>query len=163
MSKTVVRLLEQRDVPVVGPLVHAIQLGEFNVPITLEEQTDLLDPIAFFRHGAGNFWVAEVEGEIVGTIAMLDIGDRIGVLRKMFIVPAYRGAARGIAKHLLDTLVASARDHGLADIYLGTTAAYHAAHRFYEKSGFTEIGAGDLPEAFPRMAVDTKFYRLKLD
>jgi RimJ/RimL family protein N-acetyltransferase len=41
---------------------------------------------------------------------------------------------------------------------LGTTAAFLAAHRFYEKSGFRLVDEADLPETFPRMAVDTRFY-----
>jgi hypothetical protein len=38
-----------------------------------------------------------------------------------------------------------------------------AAQRFYEKHGVGEIGPADLPAVFPRMAVDTKFYRVALD
>jgi hypothetical protein len=48
------------------------------------------------------------------------------------------------------------------DIFLGTTGKFLAAHRFYEKNAFTEIDAAELPPAFPRMAVDTKFYRMVL-
>jgi hypothetical protein len=44
------------------------------------------------------------------------------------------------------------------ELYLGTTAKYLAAHRFYEKNGFREIARTALPESFPVMAVDTKFY-----
>jgi hypothetical protein len=43
-------------------------------------------------------------------------------------------------------------------IYLGTTAEFIAAHKFYEKNGFTEVPKANLPETFPVMAVDTKFY-----
>jgi hypothetical protein len=44
-------------------------------------------------------------------------------------------------------------------VYLGTTPLYLAAHRFYEKSGFVEIKREELPEGFPVMEVDRKFYR----
>jgi predicted N-acetyltransferase YhbS len=37
-----------------------------------------------------------------------------------------------------------------------------AAHRFYEKHGFSEIAPAQLPPSFPIMRVDTKFYRLEL-
>jgi hypothetical protein len=50
----------------------------------------------------------------------------------------------------------------LSDIFLGTTAKFLAAHRFYEKNGFHEIGRDELPAAFPVMTVDTKFYRRSL-
>lgn len=32
-------------------------------------------------------------------------------------------------------------------------------HRFYEKNGFTEIDVAQLPENFPIMQVDKKFYK----
>jgi RimJ/RimL family protein N-acetyltransferase len=50
----------------------------------------------------------------------------------------------------------------VTEIYLGTTAEFLAAHRFYEKNGFKEIAKSQLPPAFPIMAVDTKFYKQQL-
>ena len=47
-------------------------------------------------------------------------------------------------------------------IYLGTTSAFEAAQRFYEKSGFALVPAEKLPESFPRMAVDSRFYVMEL-
>ncbi|MGO7422080.1 GNAT family N-acetyltransferase, partial [Rhizobium ruizarguesonis] len=46
--------------------------------------------------------------------------------------------------------------------FLGTTDKFVAAHRFYEKNGFTEIAKSALPRTFPLMAVDSKFYRYKV-
>ncbi|MBB2688201.1 UNVERIFIED_ORG: RimJ/RimL family protein N-acetyltransferase [Rhizobium etli] len=54
---------------------------------------------------------------------------------------------------------------GLKDIGHNQAALrkmFVAAHRFYEKNGFTEIARSALPRAFPLMAVDNKFYRYKL-
>ena len=61
-------------------------------------------------------------------------------------------------KALLD----GARQRGLRHIVLGTTAAFLAAHRFYEKHGFVQIDERALPAEFPRMAVDTRFYALEV-
>lgn len=143
---------------VVG-VILPIQREEFELPITLEDQPDLRDIPGFYQKRAGNFWVALAGGEIVGTIALLDIGNRQGALRKMFVAASHRGAARGVAAELLETLLDWCRERGVDEIFLGTTAKYLAAHRFYEKNGFAEIEVDDLPEAFPIMAVDTKFYR----
>ncbi|MEE4944850.1 hypothetical protein V2K24_05085 [Pseudomonas alliivorans] len=44
----------------------------------------------------------------------------------------------------------------------GTTDKFLAAHRFYEKHGFSEVARGNLPESFPLMAVDSRFYVLGL-
>lgn len=48
------------------------------------------------------------------------------------------------------------------ELYLGTVDAFKAAHRFYEREGFKEIEAAELPADFPRMPIDTKFYQLNL-
>ena len=70
----------------------------------------------------------------------------------------------------MDTILAAAvssrqmgsPDGYVAAVYLGTTAKFLAAHRFYEKNGFREIAREALPDSFPVMAVDTKFYTLAL-
>lgn len=50
------------------------------------------------------------------------------------------------------------QEHRVREIFLGTTAKFLAAHRFYEKNGFREIARSELPESFPIVSVDTKFY-----
>jgi len=139
-------------------VILPIQQAEFAIPITREEQTDLADIPAFYQRGDGNFWVALADNTVVGTVAILDIGNREGALRKMFVTAGHRGSEHGVAKLLLETLLAWCRARGQRQIYLGTTAKYLAAHRFYEKNGFREIGRNQLPSTFPVMAVDSQFY-----
>lgn len=143
-------------------VILPIQQSEFGIPITLEAQPDLLDITGFYQHGIGNFWVAVEAGTVVGTIALLDIGNRQAALRKMFVASSHRGPAHGVAKALLQTLLAWCQAQSVREIFLGTTSKFLAAHRFYEKNGFRELAKEDLPESFPIMAVDTKFYGLSL-
>lgn len=143
-------------------IILPIQQAEFDIPITLDAQPDLKDIPGFYQTGDGNFWVALADGKVVGTVALLDIGNHQAALRKMFVAATYRGAEHGVARQLLGTLVAWCRARGVREIYLGTTAKFLAAHRFYEKNGFREIAREALPESFPVMAVDTKFYHLAL-
>ena len=51
---------------------------------------------------------------------------------------------------------------GVAEIFFGTTDKFLAAHRFYEKRDFKELQKAGLPKAFPVMAVDSKFYVLRV-
>lgn len=151
-------------------LISGIQRGEFGLSITPQDQPDLMDIDGFYRSqgrpGVGEFWVAEAEGTAIGCIALLDIGCGQAALRKMFVDADWRGARpdgqAGVAKALLSTLLDHARKSGVAEIFLGTTTRFLAAHRFYEKHGFARIEKGDLPPAFPVMAVDSVFYRLKI-
>ena len=139
-------------------VILPIQQDEFAIPITLDAQPDLLDISGIYQHGNGNFWVALYASEVVGTIALLDIGNHQGALRKMFVKKTFRGPSHGIASRLLHELFAWCRNRDVHEVYLGTTEKFLAAHRFYEKHGFSEIQQAELPAAFPVMSVDTKFY-----
>lgn len=152
-----VRPFQPVDHDAVIALVLEAQQREFGISITYDDQPDLQDPLAFFD---GRFWVAVDGGVVAGCVGLLDVGHGTGVVRKMFVDPARRGA--GDAQALLATLVDSARADGMVELLLGTTSAYHAAHRFYEKSGFVQVDPDDLPERFPRVAVDSRFYRFDL-
>jgi N-acetylglutamate synthase-like GNAT family acetyltransferase len=131
---------------------------EFNIPITLAEQSDLKDIAKFYQNGVGNFWIALLNGKVVGTIAILDIGNKQVALRKMFVEKTLRGKEFGIGLTLLQQVFAYCETKDIAEIYLGTTVFFLAAHRFYEKNGFKEISINDLPSSFSIMPVDTKFY-----
>jgi len=143
-------------------LIVGIQRGEYGVDIDAERQPDLRRIPDVYQTGAGNFWLALAGDRVVGTAALLDIGAGQAALRKMFVRREYRGPAAGAARRLLDALLGWAADHGVAEVYLGTTPFFRAAHRFYEKHGFAELPRSELPPSFPVMEVDTKFYRLRL-
>jgi N-acetylglutamate synthase-like GNAT family acetyltransferase len=142
---------------VILPIQH-----EFGIQITAADQPDLQNIPSYYQRDRGNFWVALHGQVVVGTVALLDIGDGQGALRKMFVRQAYRGGSHGVARRLLEALLAWARERAFREIYLGTTDKFLAAHRFYEKHGFQEIAKSDLPPAFPVMVVDSKFYRYAL-
>jgi len=146
----------------VTALIVKIQQDEFGIAITAQDQPDLSDIPGFYQSGAGCFWVAKLDGDIVGTIALKDIGEGQGALRKMFVAEQARGRELGVAAKLLGRLLEEARRSGITQIYLGTTDKFLAAHRFYEKNGFAEVAKEMLPKRFPVMAVDTKFYCISL-
>jgi len=173
-------------------LILPIQREEFGVPITVLDQPDLLDIDEYYIRPGGGFWgafagqpgdnepsqVAEVHAapepnparepsqatdrELIGTIALINAGHGIGVIRKMFVKKEYRGKEPKAARQLIETLQAYARAKGLTDLYLGSVDAMKAAHRFYERNGFKRIAPRDLPSNFPRMALDTIFFHLSL-
>jgi GNAT superfamily N-acetyltransferase len=143
-------------------LILPIQQIEFNVPVTLKDQPDLLDIEANYINGGGNFWGAKYGDELVGTIAMINTGHQATALRKMFVKKEYRGKEYGIAQRLLETYIQFCRENGITDIYLGTVDLLKAAHRFYEKNGFTRIEMTALPDYFPRMKADNIFYHLHI-
>lgn len=147
---------------VVAFILH-IQQEEYQIPITKEDQPDLLTIEDVYQKGNGNFWIALWNGQVVGTISLLHLTDHQVALRKMFVHEAFRGANYGTARLLLQTAIQWAKEHAVQHIYLGTTPQFLAAHRFYEKHGFVEITEHALPKAFPVLHVDKKFYHYVIE
>lgn len=143
-------------------LILNIQCREFQINISLEDQPDLNNIPGFYQISAGNFWVATVNGEVIGTIALIDIGDGQGVIRKMFVKPTFRGTSSGTARMLLESLLNWSVEQGFQALFLGTTEKFKAAHRFYEKNGFKQVSKTELPSTFPIMKVDSRFYKIEL-
>ena len=99
---------------------------------------------------------------MVGTIALIDVGDNFGTIRKMFVRADYRGKERNIASKLLEILENHAKVSGLYVLYLGTKDVLLAAQTFYVKKRFHLIDENELPINFPRMTVDNRFFRKDL-
>ncbi|EGB14282.1 GCN5-related N-acetyltransferase [Pseudodesulfovibrio mercurii] len=157
------RILEYagHDPEPIVELITTIQIAEFGVATSAEKQPDLRTIPDYYQYGAGNFWLAFEGDELIGTIALKDVGDGVCALRKMFVKKAWRGRERGVAARLMRTLLDHARAHGVREIFLGTVDVYHAAHRFYEKSGFVEVPRSGVPALVPLMDVDVKYYRYR--
>jgi GNAT superfamily N-acetyltransferase len=151
--------------PRVVDLILPIQQQEFNVPITLDGQPDLVDIETAYYGDGGHFWgaVENGTGQLLGTIALISIGHNAGALRKMFVRKDYRGKEFGIAQRLMETLIAYCEKKNIFTIYLGTIHSMKAAHRFYERNGFTTISKADLPGYYPNMSTDNLYYYRTLD
>jgi len=162
MATVTIRPFENGDAAGVTNLIVGIQRGEYEIAITADDQPDLSSIPNFYQTGAGNFWVAIAEDEVVGTLGLRDIGEGDVALRKMFVAAKFRGEPHRVAQRLLDAALAWAAEKNSRAIYLGTTSRFLAAHRFYEKNGFELVSPEVLPETFPLMAVDTRFYRRRL-
>src|SRR5882762_184451 len=130
-------------------LILPIQQKEFNVPVTIKDQPDLLSISSFYKKEKGNFWVALFENEVVGTIALVDFTSDQAALRKMFVHRDHRGKEKGVGQQLLDELKSWCKQKKVNKIFLGTFESMQAAHHFYRKNGFMEIQKKELPHTFP--------------
>ncbi|MBO9691418.1 GNAT family N-acetyltransferase [Chryseobacterium sp.] len=144
-------------------LILTIQQKEFNIPITIQDQPDLLQIESFYTEAGGNFWGAFVDGELVGSIALIKFDGRAGAIRKMFVKREFRGKELNIAQELLEVLITFCHKSGIDDLYLGTITVLKAAQRFYERNHFVKIEKGNLPADFPLMSADDIFYHLNID
>ncbi len=144
-------------------LILTIQQKEFNVPITIEDQPDLKEVESFYMEPGGNFWGAFIDGELVGSIALVKFDERAGAVRKMFVKKEFRGKELNIAQELLEVLISFCHENGIDAIYLGTVNILKAAMRFYERNHFLQVEKEDLPAQFPLMNSDNIFYCLNLN
>jgi DNA-binding MarR family transcriptional regulator/ribosomal protein S18 acetylase RimI-like enzyme len=80
-------------------------------------------------------WIAESSGSVVGAIVLARENDTTARLRLFYIEAEARGL--GLARHMVETLLAFARAAGYRRIVLSTYANLLAARRLYEKFGFT--------------------------
>lgn len=89
-----------------------------------------------FKAGQDGFWIASVEGKIVGSIAIDGINsDSKGAHLRWFIVSPERHG-QGIGKRLIEEAIGFCREKKFNRVYLSTFAGLDAARHLYEKVGF---------------------------
>ncbi len=86
---------------------------------------------------AGVFVLARLDGEAVGCGGLKCIDEVTGEIKRVWTSPSARGM--GVARRMLRTLEAAARDMGLNRLRLDTNRALTEAHALYRKEGFLEI------------------------
>lgn len=97
-------------------------------------------------------WIAERNGENVGSIMLAKVSDELGKLRILLVEPKARGM--GLGRALVEKCIRFARRAGYRKLTLWTHSNLAAARRIYEATGFRLVHSERATEGFGRELVD---------
>ena len=103
----------------------------------------------------GGLYLARLAGVPAGCVALRPLDDSVGEVKRMFVLAEAR--RHGLARALMERLLADAAALHYRTIRLGTLEAMTAAQALYRSMGFRRI-----PRYHDQPTVDQVFYQLVL-
>ena len=79
-------------------------------------------------------WIAEQDGQRIGSVMIVEAGDQVAQLRLLFVEPKARG--KGIGKRLINECISFSRRNRYRKIKLWTQSNLLEARHLYAKAGF---------------------------
>jgi GNAT superfamily N-acetyltransferase len=150
MTSTI-RAFEPEDQQAVQRLILE-GLGEHFGFIDETVNPDLDDIQAAYVDAGARFVVAEIDGELAGTGALIEEEPGVGRLVRMSVAPAHRG--KGLGRALVEHLLDEAWLRGYRQVVCETNLDWHDAIGLYLACGFMEIGVRGGDRHFSKWLVD---------
>jgi GNAT superfamily N-acetyltransferase len=108
----------------------------FGPPFTAYVADGMAELVRALEHdpGAGRLWLAEVDGHLKGSIAIVRAAPTVAQLRWFLLAPELRG--RGLGRQLLDQALAYAASNACESVFLLTVKGLDRAAKLYRGAGF---------------------------
>ncbi len=127
--------LEDGDLKAISELHGRLYSDEFGYDHTFAQHVErLLFELEDLDEDRERFWIAEMNGEIVGCVALARGDEGKARLRFLLVDPKVRG--RGLGRKLVNLGVDFAREKGYGSIYLTTQPNLANAGKLYISAGF---------------------------
>lgn len=104
-------------------------------------------------------WMAESDGEIVGSVFLVEKSKKVSKLRMLLVEPSARGM--GIGRRLVAECIRFARKAGYKTMMLWTQSELVAARKIYQQAGFQLVGE-ERHDSWSRKNLVAETWRLKL-
>ena len=108
------------------------------------------------------YWVALNNKKVIGTVGVIVIENKFGILKKMMLQKSFRGKEFGVSTLLMETVINWCKQNDIPKIYIGTMNQFKAAQLFYKKNGFKRIPEKELPNNFINNSLDKVFFEQNL-
>jgi GNAT superfamily N-acetyltransferase len=156
-----VRIIPSDDVNAVVRLHRQVYEAEFGLDPSFAQS--VATQLAELRRGGfpgprTGLWLAELDGEVVGSITLFEESLTLGRLGDLVLLPEARGMGAG--RRLVETVIDAARDAGYERLQLFTFSGLTAAGSLYRSVGFELASTEDVVRWGRRM--DWQRYELAL-
>jgi GNAT superfamily N-acetyltransferase len=108
------------------------------------EVPDLYDLERRYGGDAGAFWVARLDGRVVGSVGVERLVDGRAELHRLYLDASLRG--RGVGRALVEAVLDWCRTAGVPRLTLWSDTRFDRAHRLYEAMGFEHTGEREVPD-----------------
>lgn len=98
--------------------------------------SDLDDPSIYIKN-RGMFYVLKDDGKVIGTIAVINKGNKTGELKRLYVEKEYQG--KGYGSMLFDKAVEFCKEKGFTKIEFETNKKFKKAHLLYKRRNFKII------------------------
>lgn len=137
-----IRPVTKSDVPHIIKLISDVW-AEYDLVLDTDiEEKHLLAPDDYFHEKNGEFWVVEIEDEIVATIAAMMSDKETAELKSLYVHKDFR--RQGLGEKLTKFVMDFARTKGAKELVLWSDTRFTKAHRLYERLGFERFGEREL-------------------